>query len=207
MQQQLDNIRVGAIATCVPSRVVTNDDLASAFGEKAMSRFGKSTGIHERRVATNQSALDLCCFAAEKLFESGFDRADVDGVVFVSQTPEYILPASAAIAQDRLGLRHDIAAFDVNLGCSGYVYGLLIAGKLLAGQSGGSILLLVGDTSPGFAAPKIERRVPSSAMPGRRRYSNSTRMPGLGPSISPPTEAGRMLLPSRPAALLRRVRT
>lgn len=146
MLERLANTKLEAIATCVPSRVVTNDQLASTFGEEAMRRFGKSTGIMQRRVSTGQSSLDLSVAAAECIIADGVPRDSIDAVIFVSQTPEYLLPASAAIAQHRLGLRCDIAAFDLSLGCSGYVYGLLVAGKLLAGKTASRILVLVGDT-------------------------------------------------------------
>lgn len=141
----LPGMRIEGIATCVPRAIRSNEDLAETFGAKAMSRFGKSTGILNRRVSTGESSLDLCLAAAEKLFAEGCERASIDGVIFVSQTPDFILPASAAIAQHRLGLRTDIIAFDINLGCSGYVYGLLTAAQFLS-QRSGRFLLLAGDT-------------------------------------------------------------
>lgn len=145
MFSSLPGLAIAGLATCVPSRVVTNEDLAVEFGEKAMARFGKATGILARHVSGGESSLDLSLRAAELLFDAGHDRAAIDGVIFVSQTGEFRLPASAAIAQHKLGLKTDIVAFDVGLGCSGFVYGLMAAAQFLQGRSG-RFLLLVGDT-------------------------------------------------------------
>lgn len=145
MFSSVPDVAIAGLATCVPSRVVTNADLAGVFGEKAMDRFGKTTGILQRRVSSGESSLDLSLKAASVLFDAGHDKLAIDGVIFVSQTGEYRLPASATIAQHRLGLRTDIVAFDIGLGCSGYVYGLMASAKFLQGRIG-RILVLVGDT-------------------------------------------------------------
>ena len=145
MFSSVPDLAIAGIATCVPSRTLTNSDLEEVFGEKAMNRFGKATGIFERRVSEGESSLDLSLKSARLLFDAGYDRMAIDGVIFVSQTGEYRLPATAAIAQHRLGLRTDIVAFDIGLGCSGYVVGLLAVAQFLQGRTG-RFLLLVGDT-------------------------------------------------------------
>ncbi|WP_197275413.1 3-oxoacyl-ACP synthase III family protein [Nonlabens sp. YIK11] len=114
-------------------------------GEKVL----ESTGIRYRHIAVNETAADLCYDAAKKLLEeNNSDLDNIDFLVFVSQTPDYILPASATILQNRLGLKTTVAAFDVNMGCSGYVYGLSIISSLLASSinKNANALLLVGDT-------------------------------------------------------------
>ena len=174
------DIAIAGIAACVPSLVVTNADLAEEFGDKAMDRFGKTTGILERRVSQGESSLDLCLKAAEHLFAEGFDRAVIDGVIFVSQTGEFQLPASAAIAQNRLGLRTDIAAFDIGLGCSGYVYGLMVAAQFLRSRPG-TYLVLVGDTISRICDPKDRATLPIFGDAGSATIMESSLDKRVGP--------------------------
>ena len=143
---QFSGMKIDGIASCVPEKKVSNSDLESIFGEKNMRRFGKSTGILERRVVTNETALDLCIAAARELEKNGSDFETIEAVIFVSQTPDYLLPASAIIAQDRLGIPRGVPAFDVGLGCSGYVYGMWLAASLISSGAVRSVLLLAGDT-------------------------------------------------------------
>ena len=143
---QFSGLKIDGIAICVPEKKVSNSDLESIFGEKNMRRFGKSTGILERRVVTNEMALDLCIAAARELEKNGSDFETIEAVIFVSQTPDYVLPASAIIAQDRLGIPRGVPAFDVGLGCSGYVYGMWLAASLISSGAVRSVLLLAGDT-------------------------------------------------------------
>ena len=103
-----------------------------------------TTGINNRHCSTDdETALDLAVEAAKKL-EMQMD--DVDLLLFVTQSPEYILPTTACIAQDRLGLNKNIAAFDINLGCSGYVYALSVVGSMMESNQCSKALILCGDT-------------------------------------------------------------
>ncbi|EBK2059949.1 hypothetical protein AAL85_24445 [Salmonella enterica subsp. enterica serovar Typhi] len=98
------------------------------------------------RVQPGQTTSDLCFAAAEKLLtDLKWDRSSIDGVVFISQTPDYVLPATSCILQDRLGLPASSFAFDINLGCSGFVYGTWVVSKLL-NPTCRRVLLLNGDT-------------------------------------------------------------
>jgi 3-oxoacyl-[acyl-carrier-protein] synthase-3 len=102
------------------------------------------TGVETRYVSkTNETALSLCITAAKKL---DFNSHDIGACIFVSQSPDYILPTSACIAQEELGLDRDVAAFDINLGCSGFIYGLSIAKGVLSDIEKSKALLLCGDT-------------------------------------------------------------
>ncbi|MEI6491219.1 MAG: ketoacyl-ACP synthase III [Verrucomicrobiota bacterium] len=134
--------------TCTfPENEVSTESLAISLGVNAR-RVVSMTGIENRRVAPPHiCASDLCADAAERLISSlGWKKDTIEALVFVSQTPDYILPATACTLQHRLGLSHECAAFDVNQGCSGYIYGLWLASSLV--ESGLSrVLLLVGDTS------------------------------------------------------------
>jgi len=102
------------------------------------------TGINNRYCSgDNETALDLVVEAGKKLHSQ---LQDIDLLVFVTQSPEYILPTTACIAQDRLGLSKNIAAFDINLGCSGYVYALSVVGSLMEANQASKALILCGDT-------------------------------------------------------------
>jgi 3-oxoacyl-[acyl-carrier-protein] synthase-3 len=140
--------RIRAIATHLPDHVLTNEALAALYPSWPADKILDKTGIRERRVAApDETAADLAFHAAEKLFESGAcARHEVDFVVLCTQAPDFILPTTACILQHRLGLRRDIGAFDMNLGCSGFVYGLSVAAGLIAAGAASNILLLTADT-------------------------------------------------------------
>jgi 3-oxoacyl-[acyl-carrier-protein] synthase III len=139
--------RIAGVVSCVPRRIISNDHFVPAFGDK-VEEVSKMTGVRQRRwAAEGETTADLCQTAASTLLAKlGWESETVDGVIFVSQTPDYRLPATACALQDRLGLQPGAIAFDVNLGCSGYPYGLWLA--MMAIQTGAArrILLLVGDT-------------------------------------------------------------
>jgi 3-oxoacyl-[acyl-carrier-protein] synthase III len=144
-----------AVAGHLPDKVLGNEELAALFPEWTADKILEKTGIAERRVAAEaETAGDLAFAAAEKLFaKSGCPRESVDAVILCTQAPDHILPTTACLLQHRLGLKTDCLAFDVNLGCSGYVYGLAIArGLLLAGQAT-RVLLLTADTYSKYIHP------------------------------------------------------
>ena len=129
----IPNIRVSGIAGCVPVKEESNYDY-DWISEKERNLLVKTTGVETRRVAEKGvTASDLCYPCAQKLIDDlHWAREDVDAVVFVSQTSDYVMPATAVILQNRLGLSKQCLAFDVSLGCSGYVYGLAIIASLMA---------------------------------------------------------------------------
>lgn len=135
------------MVSCLPSATIDNDIAAAAFGD-AGSSVVKMTGVRTRHIADKSvTTSDLCALAAERLFEQAdVDRDSVDALIFVTQTPDYRLPATACHLQSRLALRSGIAAFDVNLGCSGYPYGLWLAAMMIETGVAKRVLLLVGDT-------------------------------------------------------------
>ena len=152
-------LRIAGIACAVPERVSSAADLARIFGETEAQKIAKSTGVAERRVTKSLCTSDLCCASAEKLLgELGWEPGSIDCLVFVTQTPDYVVPATSCVLQARLGLGKNCAAFDVNLGCSGYVYGLWIVSRLL--QEGQRALLLVGDTGSRLLSPEDRSVVP-----------------------------------------------
>jgi 3-oxoacyl-[acyl-carrier-protein] synthase-3 len=132
----------------VPEQVLTNEDLAAQFSGWTAEKILEKTGIRERRIAApGETAVDLAYQAARKLLDSGVEGAgEVDFVILCTQAPDYILPTSACILQDRLGLPTSVGALDINLGCSGYVYGLSLASGLIASGAARNIMLVTADT-------------------------------------------------------------
>lgn len=140
--------RIAGVVACVPSRRIENEHFLDRFGDKVHDVV-KMTGVKTRHwVEDGVTTSDLCAAAAERLLDRlGWERDSVDGLIFVSQTPDYRLPATSCILQDRLGLRVGIFAFDVSLGCSGYPYSLWMAMMMVQTGAAKRILLAVGDTS------------------------------------------------------------
>lgn len=139
---------IAAIATHVPAAVLDNAQLATYYPDWSAEKILEKTGIAVRHIAApDETALDLGVVAAEKLFAAnGICRGEVDFLIFCTQAPDYLLPTSACIMQDRLQLGTRTGAIDINLGCSGFVYGLSLAAGLIAGGLASNILLVTADT-------------------------------------------------------------
>ena len=137
-----------AIEYYVPERVLTNTELAGFYPEWTAARIEKKLGIVERHIAADdETASDLGVKAAKRLFAAGFCQpGDIDYLLFCTQSPDYFLPTSACIIQDRLGLPQSIGALDFNLGCSGYFYGLSLAKGLIETGQARNVLLVTADT-------------------------------------------------------------
>jgi 3-oxoacyl-[acyl-carrier-protein] synthase-3 len=142
------NIRLDAIAACVPQEVVKTSEY-TLFSDQELKMFQMGTGVFERRFASNGTcASDLCYTAAQQILDAtGSNGDDIDFLLFVSQSPDYILPATSMVLHKRLGLGKHVVAMDLNLGCSGYVYGLSVLSSLLSNSDGKKGLLLCGDVS------------------------------------------------------------
>jgi 3-oxoacyl-[acyl-carrier-protein] synthase III len=132
----------------LPEKTLTNDELAKDFPEWPVEQILKKTGISTRHIAAeDETASDLAYHAAQSLFSEGnFSVNDVDMVILCTESPDYILPTSACTLQHRLGIPSTAGAFDINLGCSGYVYSLSIAKGLIESGSANTVLLLTGNT-------------------------------------------------------------
>lgn len=137
-----------SIASEVAAQIQTNAQLVAGVEGWTTDRVHKSTGVIERRIAAaEETAGDLCFRAAEKLFaNSAIDRTTIDAMIVCTQSPDYFLPSTACVLQDRLQLPQTVAAFDVSLGCSGYTHGLWLARSLVLSDSAKNVLLLAGDT-------------------------------------------------------------
>jgi 3-oxoacyl-[acyl-carrier-protein] synthase-3 len=145
----LRNVRFAGMATCVPKRIVHNIDDAPPQIRSERERLVRNIGIQQRRLCPEwQCFSDLAFEATEKLLgDLQWAREEVDALIVVTQSPDYIIPATSIILQDRLKLSHTTIAFDVNLGCSGYPFGLQILGSLIASGAVKKGLVLVGDKS------------------------------------------------------------
>jgi 3-oxoacyl-[acyl-carrier-protein] synthase III len=139
----------------LPEQVLTNDALAALYPEWPAYKILDKTGINERRIAgPNQTAGDLAFQAAVNLFDQGQITAqDVDFIILCTQAPDYILPTTACVLQDRLGVSRQAGALDINLGCSGFVYGLSLAKGLIETGAARCVLLLTADTYSKYIHP------------------------------------------------------
>jgi 3-oxoacyl-[acyl-carrier-protein] synthase-3 len=150
---KLSGVRIDAIYACLPDNVYDNEkEGEKLFGEKTKD-IVKSIGIKYRCVANEGiSSLDLCCKSAAGLMRDGsINRNKIGAILFVTFSPEYLMPNNAIGAQHRLGLSSDIIAFDINMACSGYPYGLWLAG-LIARLINKSVLLLDGDVQTAYTS-------------------------------------------------------
>ncbi len=144
----IENVKIAGIAACVPKKRESNLDY-DWISEQEQKLLIKTTGIKERRIAEKGVATsDLCFKSTEQLLkELAWKKEEIGILIFVSQSRDYFLPATAIILQDRLGLPTSTIAFDVSLGCSGYVYGLSIISSLMKTTGTKKALLLAGDIS------------------------------------------------------------
>jgi len=125
---------IKAIEYYLPPKTEDGNTLKKYNPDWCIEDIEQKTGIQLRYISDpEQTVSDMAVLACEKLFESGVYREDIDLLVLITQSPDYALPSSACILQDRLGLRKSCIAFDVNLGCSGFVYGLAIVGSMIEG--------------------------------------------------------------------------
>lgn len=151
----LHNVRFAGMATCVPKRVVSNLTDCRPQIRSERERLVRNIGIQTRRMASEwQCFSDLAFDATEVLLEKlQWKRDEIDALIVVTQSPDYPIPATAIILQDRLGLSHATVAFDVNLGCSAYPFGINLLGSMIAAGGIRKGLLLVGDRSANLEDP------------------------------------------------------
>lgn len=150
------NAVIQAIEYYLPEKVVSNQDLAAEFPDWPVEKIQGKTGIHERHIAsTHECSSDLAVQAAQKLFASGACAPDdIDYLLLCTQSPDYFLPTTACILQDRLGIPTHAGALDFNLGCSGFVYGLGLAQGLIQTGQASRVLLITAETYSKFIHPQ-----------------------------------------------------
>lgn len=143
------------MASYIPATVLGNEELSAIYPGWSAEKIYSKTGIRERRIAAeDETAVDMAIKAAVNLFGKGkFTPADVSFIIFCTQAPDYILPTSACIIQDALGVPRNAGAVDINLGCSGFVYALSLANGLIASGAARNVLVLTADTYSKFIHP------------------------------------------------------
>jgi len=143
------NVTIAGVVTALPARRIDNAYFEAKFGKEEVASVVKMVGVNERRRSKPGGTTgDLCLRATRELLtDLQWDASEIELLVFVSQSPDYALPATACVIHGELGLAPTCAAFDVNLGCSGYVYGLWMIAQLMQGGGLKKSLLLVGDTT------------------------------------------------------------
>lgn len=151
----MEQVAIRGISCVVPDNWLDNEAFVGRFGAENVEKFAKMTGVRRRCLTPpGQTASDMAFDAVQNLLaKTGWERSSVDGLIFVSQCPDYPIPATACVLQHRLGLGKDCLAFDVNLGCSGYVYGLFIAASMCRKNGVRRLILCGGDTSNKGVSP------------------------------------------------------
>ncbi len=137
----------------LPTGQLSNEMLEMEFSDFSAKKIEKKVGIRNRHlVVPGETVLDMAVKAGEKVLE-GYDRSKIDFLLLCTQSPDYLLPGTSSLLQNRLGLSTDIGAFDFNLGCSGFVYGLAVAKGLLRGGIAKHILLVTAETYSRYLSP------------------------------------------------------
>lgn len=156
MRTILNNVQVKAINSWLPKIVMEMLSFCDEYGEQEVKNIIKTTGVERVRIADkNMTSSDMCFNAAEALFEQeSMDKSAIDGLVFVSQTTDWILPATSISLQDRLGLSKETVCIDIHYGCSGYIYGLFQAALWITTCACKNVLVLAGDTTSQMINPK-----------------------------------------------------
>jgi len=152
---QVKNTRIAGVSACVPAKKQGQFHQLD-LDQSEIGRIRARIGVRDQRIAAPaQCASDLCHVAAGALLEElDWRRDEIGYLIFISQTPDYRLPGTAPLLQDRLGLNSAGTAIEINLGCSGYVYGLLVLAALMSTGDKRRGLLLVGDTPTKFISPR-----------------------------------------------------
>lgn len=153
---RVSGIAARGLVAALPATVETTEDLGRAFGLEAAERIATATGIHARRVAApGQTVSDLAVAAIERLLDGlGWARESIDLLIVVTQTGDHRLPATACLLQHRLGFSKACAALDLNLGCSGFVYGLWNAAATLTVTEARRAILVAGDVTTAMTRPE-----------------------------------------------------
>jgi 3-oxoacyl-[acyl-carrier-protein] synthase III len=153
---RFSNVGIRALSATVPQKIVKTRDLTAFFTIEEIDKFIDATGVEERRfIDAEKCASDLCYKSASEIFDkTSISRDEIDMVLFVSQTPDYKSPGTSIILQNRLNLKTSTIVYDINMSCSGFVHGLLMAYSFLNQPEINNILLMVGDTLSKMISPK-----------------------------------------------------
>jgi 3-oxoacyl-[acyl-carrier-protein] synthase-3 len=176
---------IGPIAYHLPEKELTTAQLAAEYPSWSVAKIDAKTGIQKRHIAApDETSADLAACAANKLFASfPIKPADIDFLLLCTQTPDYFLPTTACLLQDRLGIPTSAGALDFNLGCSGYIYGLGLAQGLIQSGQGRNVLLLTAETYSKLIHPQDRsvRTIFGDAASATLLTAQDS--PGLGPFV------------------------
>jgi len=201
-----------AVASHLPEAMLTNDALAQEFTDWSAQKILDKTGIAVRHLAAaGETASDLAFHAAEKLFaEHDIDRAGIDFLILCTQAPDHLLPSSACVLQQRLGLSTSCGALDFNLGCSGFVYALAMAQGLIEAGIRRQVLILTADTYSKLINPR-DRSVRTLFGDGAAAslVTLGAAEPALGPFVlgTDGSGAGNLIVPAGGMRLARSAAT
>lgn len=156
---QYEGVGITAMSAAVPRRVVKGREYTEVFSQEEANEIVDKTGIEERRFADEETcSSDLCFVAAEKLIaDNNINREEIDLLVFISQTPDYRMPATSCTLQHRLGLPNSTITFDITLGCSAFMYGLSVVYGMMERSGLRKALLLDGETRSKVYSPRDRR--------------------------------------------------
>ena len=156
---QYEGVGITAMSAAVPKRVIKNREYTDVFSAQEANDIVDKTGIEERRFADDETcSSDLCLAAAEKLIaDNNINKEEIDLLVFISQTPDYRMPATSVTLQHRLGLPHSTIAFDISLGCSAFMYGLSVVYGMMEHSNLRKALILDGETRSKVYSPRDRR--------------------------------------------------
>lgn len=156
---QYEGVGITAMSAAVPHRVVKGREYTEVFSQEEANEIVDKTGIEERRFADVETcSSDLCFAAAEKLIaDNNINKEEIDLLVFISQTPDYRMPATSCTLQHRLGLSNSTIAFDITLGCSAFMYGLSVVYGMMERSGLRKALLLDGETRSKVYSPRDRR--------------------------------------------------
>lgn len=156
---KFNGVGITALAAAVPHTVIDNLKYTQYFPEDQVKEVVEKVGIYYRRFADDKTcSSDLCFAAAEKLIaDNQIDKSEIDLLIFISQTPDYRMPATSVLLQNRLGLPNTTIAFDITLGCSAFIYGLSVAFSMLKATGLRKALVLNGETRSKVYSPKDRR--------------------------------------------------
>lgn len=154
-----EGVGIIAMSAAVPKQVVKNREYTEVFSQEEVNEIVDKTGIEERRFSDAETcSSDLCFAAAEKLIaDNNINKKDIELLVFISQTPDYRMPATSVTLQHRLGLPNNTIAFDITLGCSAFIYGLSVVYGMMERSNLKKALLLDGETRSKVYSPRDRR--------------------------------------------------
>lgn len=155
MRKFISGSKIVAISSCLPSKEIQLDEQFCGCSSNEIEKITRITGIHSVRYSSGETSSDLCLLAAfELLRANNYSACDIDAVIFVSQSRDFILPTTSSVIQSKLGLSKDTLALDVPNGCSGYIQGLMLSSVLVSARTCRNVLLLCGETNSKLINPR-----------------------------------------------------